>query len=232
MKTIVVTGGSGGIGGEICALFARSGYKVALIYNTNYDTAKTLSDTLGVSIFQADVACEQSVNNAFKQIRQSLGKISVLVNCAGVSVKNLFQLCSENDFDKIFGVNVKGVFNCSKAVISDMLDLGGGDIINISSIWSVRPASCEVLYSATKGAVNSLTISLADELKFSNIKVNAILPGFVDTKMNSGLSQEEIQDFLDENGLTKIVEPTEIAKKCLEMVNGSTTGQLCEIFGQ
>ena len=230
MKTVVVTGGSGGIGSQICKSFASIGYKVALIYNTNLSRAQEL-EGYGVKIYQADVTSEQSVNSAFDKIRAELGKISVLINCAGISVKGLFQCCSSEDFDKIFGVNVKGVFNCTKAVISDMLELEGGDIINISSIWASRPASCEVLYSATKGAVNSLTLSLADELQFSSIKVNAISPGFVDTPMNAGLTQEEIADFLKENGLKRAVGAEEIAQKCIEIINGSKSGQIYEIFG-
>ncbi len=231
MKTVVVTGGSGGIGTEICKVFAQNGYKVALIYNSNQNQAEKLENELGVKIFQADVSSEKSVDKAFENIRATMGKVSVLINCAGVSIKNLFQCCSAEEFDKIFGVNVKGVFNCSKRVISDMLDLGGGDIINVSSIWAVRPASCEVLYSATKGAINSLTVSLADELRFSNIKVNAILPGYVNTKMNEGLSQEEITDFLKENGLNRIVTASEIANKCLQIVLSTQSGELYQIFG-
>lgn len=231
MKTVVVTGGSGGIGGQICKEFASLGYAVALIYNTNLPKAQELTNC-GIHAYQADVQSEQSVQNAFNKIRAELGKISVLVNCAGISIKGLFQCCSNQEFDKIFGVNVKGVFNCSKLAISDMLELEGGDIINISSIWATRPASCEVLYSATKGAINSLTISLADELKYSNIKVNAISPGYVDTPMNSGLSQEEIEDFLSENDLTRMVTAKEIAQKCTQIVQEDKSGQIYEIFGE
>ena len=232
MKTVVVTGGSGGIGAEICKSFALNGYKVALLYFNNKETAQKLGQEFGAKIYRCDISSEQSVQQVFATVRQELGKISVLVNCAGVSVKNLFQLCTQQDYEKLFGVNVKGVFNCSKQVISDMLDLGGGDIINISSIWASRPASCEVLYSATKGAINSLTVSLADELSFSNIKVNAISPGYVQTKMNNGLTQEEINGFLQENGLTRIVSATEIAQKCLEIVKQNNTGEIYEIFGK
>ncbi len=231
MKTVVVTGGSGGIGSQICKHFAKNGYKVALVYNSNLAKAQELA-SYGVKIYQADISSEQSVDKAFGKIREELGKISVLINCAGVSVKGLFQLCTIEDFDKIFGVNVKGVFNCTKAVISDMLELGEGDIINISSIWASRPASCEVLYSATKGAINSLTISLADELQFSSIKVNAISPGFVATPMNAGLTQEEIEEFLAENGLKRVVEAEEIAQKCIDIVNDNKSGEIYEIFGE
>ena len=231
MKTVVVTGGSGGIGAQICKEFASCGFRVALIYNSNKEKAEKLAQG-NIKAYFADISSEQSVNLAFDKIRAEMGKISVLINCAGVSVKGLFQCCTEGEFDKIFGVNVKGVFNCSKAVISDMLELEGGDIINISSIWASRPASCEVLYSATKGAINSLTISLADELQFSNIKVNAISPGFVDTPMNSGLTQEEIEGFLSENGLKRIVKAEEIAQKCIEIVNDKISGQIYEIFGE
>lgn len=231
MKTVVVTGGSGGIGSQICKTFAQEGYKVALIYNTNLQKAQQLEKS-GVKIYQADITNEKSVISAFDKVREELGKISILINCAGISIKGLFQLCTTEDFDKIFGVNVKGAFNCSKQVISDMLELEGGDIINISSIWASRPASCEVLYSATKGAINSLTISLADELRFSNIKVNAISPGFVDTPMNSGLSKEEVEDFLAENGLKRVVTSEEIAQKCLEIILQDKSGQIYEIFGK
>ncbi len=231
MKTVVITGGSGAIGSTIAELFKKEGYSVAVIYNKNKQKAELLKKD-GIKAYRADVGDEQSVKAAIKQIKNDFGRITCLINCAGITKRACLQDCSANDFDEIFSANVKGAFLFSREVISDMLFCEKGDIINISSVWGERAASCEVLYSASKGAVNMLTVSLAQELCFTPIKVNAIALGFVDTPMNKGLSQEEIADFLEENGFTRLVTPQEVALSCLKLVKGKKSGKIIKLFGK
>ena len=120
---------------------------------------------------------------------------------------------------------------CGKHVLSDMLYYEKGDIINISSVWGQRPASCEVLYSASKGAIDSFTKSLADELSGSGIKVNALSLGFVDTPMNKGLSSDDIKEFLSNNGFDRVILPEEVGKACLKIVNGKASGKIVKLYG-
>lgn len=231
MKTVVITGGSGAIGSAIAELFKKEGYSVAVIYNKNKEKAEQLKKE-GINVYQADVGDEQSVKEAIKRIKSDFGRITCLINSTGITKRACLQDCTGQDFDEIFSANVKGAFLFSKEVISDMLFCEKGDIINISSVWGERPASCEVLYSASKGALNMFTVSLARELCFTPIKVNAVALGFVDTPMNKGLSQEEIEDFLEENGFARLVTPQEVAQCCLKLVNGKKSGKIIKLFGK
>ncbi len=231
MNTVVITGGSGAIGSAIAELFKKEGYSVAVIYKTNKEKATNLAEKIGVKAYYADVGDEKSVKKAIEEIRRDFGRITCLINSAGITKRACLQDCTGQDFDDIFSANVKGAFLFSKEVISDMLFCEKGDIINISSVWGERPASCEVLYSASKGAINMFTKSLSDELSFTPIKVNAIALGFVDTPMNKGLTQEEIADFLDDNGFSRLVSPEEVAERCLKTVKGKGTGKIIKLFG-
>ena len=230
MKNMLVTGGSGGIGEEIVKHFSLLGYNVILFYNSNTQKAEYLKSQYNAVIKKVDITSEQGVALALQDVKKQYGNISVVINCAGITKRGLMQDFTEQDFNDIFNVNVKGIFNVCKALIWDLVSTKG-DIINLSSIWANYPASCEVLYSASKGAVESFTRSLAQELGYSGVKVNAISPGFVNTKMNSGISPQEIAEFLQENNLTRVIEPKEIALLAEQIIKGDKTGEIFEIFG-
>jgi len=231
MKNILISGGTGGIGEEVCRFFSGKGYRVIFFYNKNLSKANSLQEECNAIPYQVDITNEQGVLLAINNVKKLYGKISAVINCAGISKRGLFQDFTSCDFDEIFAVNVKGIFNVCKPLIWDLIDTKG-DIINISSIWASVPASCEVLYSASKGAVESLTKSLAEELSLSGVKVNAISPGFVDTAMNKGLTKEDIEDFLSSNDLKRVVSAQEIAMLCEEIILGKETGKIFEIFGR
>lgn len=230
MKNLLVTGATGGIGKEICIYFSNIGYKVIGLYNKNKETADFLSEKYGVATYQVDISNQQGVSLALCDIQKKYGKISVVINSAGVTKRGLLQDNTEQDYLDIFNVNVKGVFNICKSLIWDLVETKG-DIINISSIWATRPASCEVLYSASKGAIESFTRSLADELKYSGVKVNAISPGFVDTPINKGITEQELKEFLRENNLKRVIDAKEIAELCHKIILSDKTGEIYEIFG-
>lgn len=230
MKNLLVTGATGGIGVEICKHFSHLGYRVIGLYNNNVEMANFLQQNYGVVTYQVDISLEQGITLALCDIKKKYGNISVVINSAGVTKRGLLLSNTEQDYLDIFNVNVKGVFNICKNLIWDLAETKG-DIINISSIWATRPASCEVLYSASKGAIESFTRSLAEELKYSSIRVNAISPGFVDTPINKGLTEQEIQEFLQENNLKGVVKAKDIALLCEKVLKKGETGKIYEIFG-
>lgn len=219
-KTVLVTGASGGIGGACARLFAAEGYKVAIHYNSDKCSAESLKDELCAKGYtavcvQADLQCENQVNTMVAEVEKALGEISVLVNNAGVAQQKLFTDTTRRDYDLLFGVNMLGTVNCSRAVLPAMIRNKCGRIINISSMWGISGASCEVLYSASKAAVIGFTKALAKEVGPSGITVNCIAPGVINTKMNSHLSNEDIAALSDETPLCRIGEPEEVADAVL-----------------
>ena len=230
MKNAFVTGGSGDIGAAIVRKLKRCGYNAIIGYYSNESGAKKLEDETGSIRIYINVADLISVKNAFDLVRKKYGRICVLINCAGVALRqSVVTEVSEEDFDRVFGVNVKGVFNCSKEAISDMLYSGGGDIVNVSSVWGIDGASCEVVYSASKGAVNSFTKALAEELEFSDIKVNAVAPSFVRTKMNAHLTAEDEERFLSEHGLKSLTDCYEVAEAVISLIEGEDSGKILRV---
>ena len=163
-KVVLVTGGSRGIGKAICEKFAAEGYSVAVNYEKSEEKAKALAEKIGGKAFCADVSDYNAVCQMFDEIEKELGEVSVLINNAAISTFGLFQDCSDEEWERIFGVNVKGVFNCSKRAVGNMLKSQSGSIVNISSIWGVTGGSCECHYSATKAAVIGYTKAMAKEL--------------------------------------------------------------------
>ena len=160
---------------------------------------------------------------------EKFGHIDVLVNNAGISQQKLFTDLSDDDWDKMFDVNVKGVFNCCQEVVPDMIRRHSGNIINVSSIWGIVGASCETHYSASKGAVQSLSKALAKELGPSNIRVNCVAPGVINTRMNSDLCAETISSLKEETPLGVVGEPDDIANLILFLASDQSkfiTGQI------
>ena len=188
-----------------------------------------MAKELGASIICADVSQKSDVELMFSQIQNEFGGVDILVNNAGIAQAKLFTDITEEEWDKMFSVNVKGIFNCTKAALPYMIHKKSGKIINISSIWGITGASCEVHYSASKAAVIGLTKALAKELGPSGITVNCVAPGVVETDMCALLSPEDISALKDETPLGCIGTPDDIAKTVLFLASGGgdfLTGQV------
>lgn len=233
-KTVLVTGASRGIGYEIAKLFATSGYKVAINYNQNKIAADLLSKELleaGYSsmVIQADVSNKEQVDSMINLVNKQFGEIDVLVNNAGIAKQQLFTDISIQEWDKMFDVNVRSMFLCCQGVLSTMIRNKSGKIINISSIWGMTGASCEVLYSTTKAAVIGLTKALAKELGPSNIQVNCVAPGVIDTDMNVDLDQATFEALKEQTPLGAIGRGIDVAETVLFLASGKAnfiTGQV------
>lgn len=216
-KTVLVTGASRGIGHAIAKHFAVNGYNVAINYNQNKKAAEDLLNELlqaqySAMLVQADVSCKTQVDGMIDLIYRQFGDIDVLVNNAGIARQQLFTDISLQEWDEMFDVNVKGIFLCCQGVVPAMVRNKFGKIINISSIWGITGASCEVLYSATKSAVIGFTKALAKELGPSNIHVNCVAPGVIDTDMNSDLDQATIEDLKEQTPLGTIGRGSDVAE--------------------
>jgi len=201
MSTILITGASRGIGRATALQFAIPGNTLILVCKSNIDRLNALAEdirTRGAVVLpiQADISDSAEATRLFDTIKANNLSVDLLINNAGISYTGLLQDMTDTEWRTILDTNLSSVFYCCRAVIPMMLQ-HGGKIINVSSIWGKYGASCEVSYSATKGAVNSFTKALAKELAPSNIQVNAVSFGFIDTDMNAKLSPEEIQDFVD-----------------------------------
>ena len=212
----LITGASGGIGSEIALRLANDGYDIAACYYSDEDGIRELEKKLQLTdakfrFYKADVSDTESIEKIFADATEFFGGVSVLVNNAGMAQQKLFTDITEAEFDRINAVNFKSVYNCCKCAVPFMVNQKKGKIINISSMWGVFGASCETVYSATKAAVIGLTKALARELAPSNIQVNCIAPGVIDTKMNSILSPEDKKALADEIPMGRFGTPEEIA---------------------
>ena len=192
MKTVLITGGSRGIGRAMVELFAENGYSVAFTYKNSKDEAKKLAESTGALAIYADSAVEADVVSAVKQAENSFGKIDCLINNAGISSFSLFTDLTLEQWNEIVAVNLTGAFLYSREVTRGMVNRKQGRIINISSMWGLVGASCEVHYSTVKAGIIGMTKALAKELGPSGITVNAIAPGMIKTEMNSKLSEDDI----------------------------------------
>lgn len=212
-KTAIITGASGGIGSAIARELSDKGYNLILHYYKNYDAVEKLGREIGNAyIMQADLKNEEEAASLSDKAYSLFGGIDLLVNNSGVAETALFQDFKKEDYDRIFDTNVLGTFNASKAVIPYMLKKHSGSIINISSIWGICGASMEVLYSASKAAIIGFTKALAKELGPSGIRVNAIAPGVIETKMLSNLSEEDLNILKEETPLMRTGVPSDVAK--------------------
>lgn len=236
-KTIIVTGGSRGIGAAIVSLLAQDGYNIILNYNKSEEIAKKMKEEYtkkgyNVEIFKADVSKREEVKKLVKFSIEKFEKIDVLINNAGISQEKLFTDITDDDWTKMINTNLNSAFYTSQEVVPYMIHEKQGLIINISSIWGLVGASCEVHYSVAKAGVDALTKSLAKELGPSNIRVNSIAPGIIDTDMNKYLSKEEIKQIEEEIPLGRIGSTLSIAK-CVKWLieDDYTTGQVISING-
>ena len=228
MKTVVVTGGSRGIGAAIVEAFARRGDRVFFLYEKNHEAARQVAAKTGATALCCDVADGDAVRKAFSQIES----VDVLVNNAGIYIGGLINLMSSQDWDRLFDVNVKGIYHCINAAMSSFLESHSGCIINISSMWGQVGASCESAYSATKGAVIALTKALAKELGPSGIRVNAIAPGVILTDMCAGYSAEVLDGLKEETPVGRNGTGADIAQAALYLAEADfVTGQILGVNG-
>lgn len=216
-KTVLITGGAKGIGKQTAIDFAKLGYNVCINYNNSQKEAIILKDTLAkeeksVSIYKADISKKDEVLDMIKLILKDYAKIDVLVNNAGICDYNLFTDISDEKLKKIIDINLLGTCNVTRAVLeSTMIHEKSGSIINISSIWGITGGSCEVIYSMTKAGIIGLTKALAKELGPSNIRVNAVAPGTIETDMISNLTSEDINNLKEEIPLNRIGKPSDVS---------------------
>lgn len=237
MKTALITGGTKGIGKAVALAFLEQGYEVVLNYLSDEETALATQEEFNMLgycpiLLRADVSDELQVRKMFKELFSIYGKLDVLVNNAGVSQIKVIQDTTLADWNKIFDVNVKGTFLCCKEVTDKMVFTGGGCIINISSIWGEVGASCEVAYSASKGAVIAFTKALAKELAPSNVRVNCVSPGVIDTAMNSHLTPDEMEELISSIPVGRIGTPADVAKACVYLAEADyVTGEVLSVGG-
>lgn len=236
-KVVLVTGASMGIGKAIAKLMAENGFKVIANYNKSEEAAKELQQSLlnegyDIDIFKADVSKREQVKEMIDFVIDKYGTIDVLVNNAGIDQEKMFQDITDEDWKKIMDVDLYSVFCVTQEVVNNMIHNKKGSIINISSCYGVNGGSFAVAYSAAKAGIIGLTKSLAKELGPSNITVNAIAPGCINTDMNSHLSEEDFKQIIDETSLGRIGEGIDIAR-CVKWLaeDEFTTGQVISIDG-
>ena len=235
-KIAVVTGASRGIGRAIALELAAKGAFVVINYNGSKEKAEAVKAEIiaaGGEISQCNVSDFDACGAFIKETVKKYGQIDILVNNAGITKDGLLMAMSEDDFCGVIDTNLKGTFNCIRHVARQMLKQKSGRIINISSVWGNVGASMEVAYSASKGGVNSFTKALAKELAPSNIQVNAISCGIIDTAMNHCFSPEEMDALRQEIPADRLGQPEEVAKLVLQLIQAPTylTGQILTLDG-
>lgn len=237
MKNIIVTGGSRGIGKCLAQNFAKAGHNVVLNYNKSKKEAEQIKKELEeqgikIEIFKADVSKREDVNKLIKFAIKTMGGIDVLINNAGIAKLQMFQDVTEETWNEIMDTNLKSVYYTIQGVLPEMLQKKTGCIINISSMWGSTGASCEAVYSASKAGMDAITKSLAKELGPSNIRVNSIAPGVINTDMNSVLDEKIKEELKKETPLERIGEPIDIYRCAKWLVEDEfTTGQVISVNG-
>ena len=228
MKTVVITGGSRGIGAAAVRLFASKGYRVYFLYEKNHEAAKAVAGETGATPICCDVADADAVKATF----QKIGHLDVLICNAGIVHYGLMSMMEESAWDRIFDVNVKGIFNCVNAAMPAFLQTHAGSIITVSSMWGQVGASCEAAYSATKGAVIALTKALAKELGPSGIRCNCVAPGVILTDMCASVDPEILAGMAEESPIGRNGTPEDVAKAMEYLAEAEfVTGQVLSVNG-
>ena len=239
MKTVFITGASGEIGAAAAKLFAADGYAVAINYLKNekpaLETAEFIRKNGGIAaVYKADVADSDAVFKTVNTIKKELGDIDVLINNAAIADQRMLCDVTPQLWPRIFDVNVTCVFNSCRAVMDDMVSKKSGSIINVSSMWGVVGASCEVAYSASKAAVIGFTKALAKELGPSGVRVNCVSPGLIDTKMNAHLGSEVLAEIAEETPLMRAGRAEDVAQAMLYLASENAsfiTGENINVNG-
>ena len=228
MANVVITGGSRGIGAAAVALFAQQGHRVTFLYEKNHEAAQAVAKETGSTAICCDVADKASVDKAFEQI----GDVDILICNAGIMHFAPINMVQEDTWDRLFAVNVKGIYNCVNAALPSFLKKQGGCIITVSSMWGQVGASCEAAYSATKGAIIALTKALAKELGPSGIRVNCVAPGVILTDMCAGLEPEILAGLAEEAPVGRNGTAEDVAKAMEYLANAPfVTGQILPVNG-
>ncbi|EQB22001.1 3-oxoacyl-[acyl-carrier protein] reductase [Dehalobacter sp. UNSWDHB] len=233
-KTVIITGASRGIGRAMAVLFASDGYHVLFTYNrSGIEAYKTYNDLKkkgqSVIVCKTDITKRKQTDLMVERCIKLFGSVDILINNAGIAQQKLFLDITEKEWDMMINTNLKGVFNCTQSVLKHMLVQKKGKIINISSIWGMVGASCEVHYSAAKAGVIGMTKALAKELAPANVQVNCIAPGIVQTDMLDSFSDEELNALKQQTPLMKLGSPEDIASCALYLASEGAdfiTGQV------
>ncbi len=224
---ILITGGSRGIGAEAVRQFAARGHAVTFLYEKNHAAAAAVAAETGATAIRCDVADGAAVRAALSGLA-----VDVLICNAGISHYGLFSDLTEAEFDRLFAVNVKGIYHCVNACLPGFLQKQAGRVITVSSMWGQVGASCEAAYSATKGAVIALTKALAKELGPSGIAVNCVAPGVILTDMCAGVDPSVLAEMADETPLSRSGAPADVAAAMLYLADAPyITGQVLPING-
>ncbi|MGN1307501.1 MAG: SDR family oxidoreductase [Faecousia sp.] len=228
MEHVLITGGSRGIGAAAVRAFSKEGFDVSFFYEKNQTAAQTVSAETGARAICCDVADAAAVCAAVAK----LPPVDILINNAGICHYGLISQISEAQWQRLFAVNVHGIYHCVNAVLPAMLQKQSGCILNVASMWGQVGASCEVAYSATKGAVIALTKALAQELGPSHIRVNCVSPGVILTDMCASVSEETLRELAEQTPLGKNGSPDEIAEALLYLARAKfVTGQNLPVNG-
>ena len=228
MQTVIVTGGSRGIGAAIVKSYAARGDKVYFLYEKEHDLAQQVAEQTGAVAICCDVADGEQVKSAFDRI----GAADILICNAGICHTGLLQDITEPEWDRLFAVNVKGMYHCIRQAIPGFLKKHAGSIVTVSSMWGQVGAACEAAYSATKGAVIALTKALAQELGPSGIRVNCVAPGVIQTDMCKNVEPEIMEVLREQTPIGKLGTPEDVAKTVLHLADAEfITGQVIGING-
>ena len=228
MKTVVITGGSRGIGAAALELLAARGDRVFFLYEKNHEAAKAVAGKTGATAICCDVADGAAVKAAFGQI----GDVDILICNAGTMWFGLLSMMEESAWDRLFDVNVKGIYHCVNAAMPFFLKKQTGCVITVSSMWGQVGASCEAAYSATKGAVIALTRALAKELGPSGIRVNCVAPGVILTDMCASVDPEILAQMAEEAPVGRNGHPEDVAKAMAYLAEADfVTGQVLPVNG-
>ena len=228
MANVVITGGSRGIGSAAVEAFAAKGHRVWFLYEKNHEAARVVSEKTGATGICCDVADKAAVEQAFSQIPD----VDILICNAGIMDFGLMSMLTEERWDRIFAVNVKGIYHCVNGAMEHFLRKQKGCIITVSSMWGQVGASCEVAYSATKGAIIAMSKALAKELGPSGIRVNCVTPGVILTDMCSGLDQETLDGLAEESYVGRNGRPEDVAQAFLYLAEADfVTGQVLPVNG-
>lgn len=232
-KVAIVTGGANGIGLSIAEKLLKNNYQVIISYNSSTDSARSLLEKYeNLDIFQIDLSNPENTQSLIDFAFSKYRKIDLLVNNAGVDLVKMINDTTFDDFDYIMKVNLYSPYFLARGVAKYMIDAKYGNIINISSILGITGGSCESAYSISKAGLDGLTKSLAQELGPSNIRVNSIAPGLIDTNMNSNLTADEINDLVKDFPISRIGTPDDIADLVIYLENaGYITGQVIQVNG-
>ncbi len=229
---VLITGGAGGIGAATAKLCAKQGYPMAINYNKSKQAAHLLCDEItsqgGVALpVCCDVSDQEQVEQMFCKIEKTIGPVDILINNAGKAGQRLFTDITPHEWDEMFEVNCKGMFLCCRRALPNMINRQSGSIVNVSSVWGMGGASCEVHYSAAKAAIIGMTKALAKEVGPSGIRVNCVAPGVIDTPMNDDFSPEDMGTLCAETPLGRIGTPHEVAQSIIYLATAEfVTGQV------